>query len=184
MSVHEESSISSEDAGGDPYGRTSQSNSPTNGHLQCPLCGIHEFTSVASLLDHCQGHPEAAPVASSLNCSVCSLASATKEAFVAHLASHLPQQHQCLVCGFTTKSQAKLNEHLAEVHGVDPAESNTEVTTRAPSGHGKVIEIFFCQKHLVQNKIFKKKYLWAAELYFVLTLNIDPPTPKVHSFNF
>lgn len=169
MSIHEESSISSDDAGGDTYGRTSQSNSPTNGHLRCPLCGIHEFTSVASLLDHCQGHPDAAPVASSLNCSVCSLASATKEAFVTHLASHLPQQHQCLVCGFSTKSQAKLNEHLAEVHGVDPAESNTEVTTRAPSGHGKVTEIFFRQKHLVQKQILKNIYGRGRQLNFVIT---------------
>lgn len=141
MSIHEESSISSEDGGGDPYGRTSQSNSPT-GHLRCPVCGNNDFTSIASLLEHCQGHGDAAPVSSSLNCSVCSLASMSKETFLVHLASHLPQQHQCLVCGFTTKSQAKLNEHLAEVHGVDPAESNTEITTRAPSGHGKVTNIF------------------------------------------
>jgi hypothetical protein len=77
----------------------------------------------------------------------------SKETFLVHLASHLPQQHQCLVCGFTTKSQAKLNEHLAEVHGVDPAESNTEITTRAPSGHGKVWNIFLFHRYSATKSI-------------------------------
>jgi len=140
LSIHEEdSSISSED-NGDPYGRTSHSNSPSGqfAQLRCPLCGNQDFESISSLLDHCKSHAESAPAASSLNCSICSLASLSKETFLVHLASHLPQEHHCVVCGFATKSLARLNAHLAEVHGVDPSDGHNEVSTRHSGGHGKV----------------------------------------------